>query len=116
MIVYVAFNYTEYQPWNCFFAGTFIDQGEAPSFYFQKYPEDNPVLGFFTWRWILPLGFDHMFSSPVFLGTLTLLGASLMACTYTTQIPLVKVARRFVCILNHVIIAVSCIFLLLNMI
>lgn len=74
--------------------GTFIDQGEAPDFYFQKYPEENPVLGFFTWRWILTLGFDHMFSSPVFLGLLALLGASLMACTYTTQIPLVKVARR----------------------
>ncbi|KAM3695235.1 hypothetical protein ACJW30_07G114700 [Castanea mollissima] len=75
--------------------GTFIDQGEAPDFYFQKYPEDNPVLGFFTWRWVLTLGFDHMYSSPVFLGTLVLLGASLMACTYTTQIPLVKVARRW---------------------
>ncbi|KAI3446069.1 hypothetical protein Pfo_002734 [Paulownia fortunei] len=75
--------------------GTLIDQGEAPDFYFQKYPEDNPVLGFFTWRWILALGFDHMFSSPVFLGTLTLLGASLMACTYTTQIPIVKVAKRW---------------------
>ncbi|KAL3538940.1 hypothetical protein ACH5RR_002306 [Cinchona calisaya] len=75
--------------------GTVIDQGEAPDFYFQKYPEDNPVLGFFTWRWVLTLGFDHMFSSPVFLGTLALLGASLMACTYTTQIPLVKVARRW---------------------
>ncbi|KAJ9543580.1 hypothetical protein OSB04_023287 [Centaurea solstitialis] len=75
--------------------GTFIDQGEAPEYYFQKYPEDNPILGFFTWRWILTLGFDHMFSSPVFLGTLILLGASLMACTYTTQIPMVKVARRW---------------------
>ncbi|CAH1418096.1 unnamed protein product [Lactuca virosa] len=75
--------------------GTAIEQGEAPEFYFQKYPEDNPVLGFFTWRWILTLGFDHMFSSPVFLGTLILLGASLMACTYTTQIPMVKVARRW---------------------
>jgi cytochrome c biogenesis protein len=74
--------------------GTFIDQGEAPDFYFQKYPEENPVLGFFTWRWVLTLGFDHMYSSPIFLGTLVLLGASLMACTYTTQIPLVKVARR----------------------
>ena len=74
--------------------GTFIDQGEDPDFYFQKYPEDNPVLGFFTWRWVLTLGFDHMYSSPVFLGTLVLLGASLMAYTYTTQIPLVKVARR----------------------
>ncbi|NP_001297058.1 cytochrome c biogenesis protein CCS1, chloroplastic [Solanum lycopersicum] len=75
--------------------GTFIDQGEAPDYYFQKFPEDHPPLGFFSWRWVLTLGFDHMFSSPVFLGTLALLGASLMACTYTTQIPLVKVARRW---------------------
>ncbi|CAI9769906.1 unnamed protein product [Fraxinus pennsylvanica] len=71
--------------------GTIVDQGEAPDFYFQKYPEDNPALGFFTWRWVLTLGFDSMFSSPVFLGTLALLGASLMACTYTTQIPVLKV-------------------------
>ncbi|OMO63436.1 hypothetical protein COLO4_32466 [Corchorus olitorius] len=75
--------------------GTAIDQGEAPDYYFQKYPEENPVLGFFTWRWVLTLGLDHMFSSPIFLGTLVLLGLSLMACTYTTQIPLVKVARRW---------------------
>ncbi|KAK4752116.1 hypothetical protein SAY87_020914 [Trapa incisa] len=75
--------------------GTVIDQGEAPDFYFQKYPEENPILGFFTWRWVLTLGFDHMFSSPIFLGTLALLAASLMACTYTTQIPIVKVARRW---------------------
>ncbi|XWS54641.1 hypothetical protein CRYUN_Cryun10bG0106100 [Craigia yunnanensis] len=75
--------------------GTAIEQGEAPEFYFQKYPEENPVLGFFTWRWVLTLGLDHMFSSPIFLGTLVLLGTSLMACTYTTQIPLVKVARRW---------------------
>lgn len=75
--------------------GTVIDQGEAPEYYFQRFPEDNPVFGFFTWRWILTLGFDHMFSSPVFLGTMVLLAASLMACTYTTQIPLVKVARRW---------------------
>lgn len=77
--------------------GTFIDQGQTPEFYFQNYPEDHPVLGFFTWRWIFFLGFDHMFSSPIFLGMLALLGASLMACTYTTQIPLIKVSRRFGC-------------------
>ncbi|KAK4477087.1 hypothetical protein RD792_016295 [Penstemon davidsonii] len=75
--------------------GTAIQQGESLDFYYWNYPEDNPVLGFFTWRWILTLGFDHMFSSPVFLGTLTLLGASLMACTYTTQVPIVKVAKRW---------------------
>lgn len=75
--------------------GTLIDQGEAPGYYFQKYSEENPVFGFLTWRWILPLGFDHMFTSPIFLGILVLLGASLMACTSTTQIPIVKVARRW---------------------
>ncbi|XP_065857600.1 cytochrome c biogenesis protein CCS1, chloroplastic [Euphorbia lathyris] len=75
--------------------GTLIDQGETPAYYSQRFPEDNPLFGFFTWKWILTLGFDHMFSSPIFLGMLVLLGASLMACTYTTQIPLVKVARRW---------------------
>ncbi|CAA7048276.1 unnamed protein product [Microthlaspi erraticum] len=75
--------------------GTVIEQGETPDFYFQKYPEDNPVLGFFTWRWIDTLGLDHMYSAPIFLGMLALLAASLLACTYTTQIPLVKVARRW---------------------
>ncbi|KQK12999.1 cytochrome c biogenesis protein CCS1, chloroplastic [Brachypodium distachyon] len=75
--------------------GTVIDQGEAPSYYLEKFPEDNPVLGFITWRWILTPGFDHMFSSPVFLGLLALLAASLMACTYTTQLPMVKVAKRW---------------------
>lgn len=75
--------------------GTIIEQGEAPDYYFQKYPEDHPVFGFFTWRWILALGFDHMYSSPIFLGVLALLGASLMACTYTTQLPLIKVSRRW---------------------
>ncbi|MED6193310.1 copper chaperone [Stylosanthes scabra] len=75
--------------------GTVIEQGENPDFYFKNYPEDHPVLGFFTWRWVLTLGFDHMYTSPVFFGMLALLGASLMACTYTTQIPLVKVSRRW---------------------
>ncbi|XP_019166217.1 PREDICTED: cytochrome c biogenesis protein CCS1, chloroplastic-like [Ipomoea nil] len=75
--------------------GSIIEQGEAPDFYFQKFPEDHPLFGFFNWRWVLTLGFDHMFSSPIFLGTSALLAASLMACTYTTQIPLVKVARRW---------------------
>uniref|UniRef100_A0ACD6A886 Uncharacterized protein n=1 Tax=Avena sativa TaxID=4498 RepID=A0ACD6A886_AVESA len=75
--------------------GTVIDQGEAPSHYFEQFPEDNPVFGFITWRWILTPGFDHMFSSPVFLGMLVLLAASLMACTFTTQLPMVKVAKRW---------------------
>lgn len=90
LVAFSVFNYKKYDD----SSGTIIEQGEAPGFYFQKYPEDHPALGFFTWRWIFALGFDHMFSCPLFLSLLALLAASLMACTYTTQIPLVKVARR----------------------
>uniref|UniRef100_M1CD04 Cytochrome c biogenesis protein family n=1 Tax=Solanum tuberosum TaxID=4113 RepID=M1CD04_SOLTU len=70
-----------------------IGQGDVPEFVFQNFPEDHPLFGFFSSKWIT-LCLDHMFSLPIFLGTLSLLGASLMACTYTTQAPLVKVARR----------------------
>ncbi|KAJ3670096.1 hypothetical protein LUZ60_010420 [Juncus effusus] len=66
---------------------TFIEQDESKEFYMNKYPA--------FWRWILIPGFDHMWVSPVFLGLVILLASSLMACTYTTQIPLVKVARRW---------------------
>ncbi|KAM3291676.1 cytochrome c biogeneis protein CCS1, chloroplastic [Capsicum chacoense] len=70
-----------------------IDQGEVPGFVFQNLSEDHPLFSFFSWKWIT-LGLDHMFSLPILLGTLALLGASLMAGTYTIQTPLVKGARR----------------------
>ncbi|GLJ23088.1 hypothetical protein SUGI_0435870 [Cryptomeria japonica] len=75
--------------------GTFIEQGESPQFYFEKYPEDSPVYGFLTWRWVLGLCLDHVYTAPYFLGLVVLLAASLMACTTTTQLPMVKVARRW---------------------
>ncbi|CAE7876341.1 CCS1 [Symbiodinium sp. KB8] len=67
--------------------GTFIEQGESVTFYAQKYPETSGV--------ILALGFDHMYSCPLFLGLLAWLAASLIACTATTQLPLAKKAQRF---------------------
>ncbi|CAJ1372255.1 unnamed protein product [Effrenium voratum] len=67
--------------------GTLIEQGESPAFYAQKYPESSGVL--------LMLGFDHMYSCPIFLVLLVWLAASLIACTATTQLPLAKRAQRF---------------------
>lgn len=75
--------------------GTVIEQGESPQYYFEKYPEDNPAFGFLTWRWVLGLCLDHVYTAPYFLGLCILLAASLMACTTTTQLPMVKVARRW---------------------
>ncbi|XP_002977026.2 cytochrome c biogenesis protein CCS1, chloroplastic [Selaginella moellendorffii] len=75
--------------------GTVIDQGGVPEFYFKAYPEDHPFLGIFSWKVILALNFDHIYTAPYFLGLLALLAASLVACTSTRQVPLVKVARRW---------------------
>uniref|UniRef100_A0A7I4DV93 ResB-like domain-containing protein n=1 Tax=Physcomitrium patens TaxID=3218 RepID=A0A7I4DV93_PHYPA len=75
--------------------GTVITQGERPAWYFQNFPDSNPVLGFLSWQWILGLGLDHVYTSPIYLGLLAMLAGSLMACTSTTQLPIVKVARRW---------------------
>jgi hypothetical protein len=74
--------------------GTVITQGERPSWYLENFPDSNPVLGFLSWQWVLGLGLDHVYTSPLYLTLLAMLAGSLMACTSTTQLPIVKVARR----------------------
>mmetsp|Transcript_8593 Transcript_8593/g.15410 ORF Transcript_8593/g.15410 Transcript_8593/m.15410 type:complete len:610 (-) Transcript_8593:77-1906(-) len=66
--------------------GTFLEQGEPASFYVQRYPELSAV--------ILTLGLDRIYGSPLFLVLLAWLGASLLACSGTTQIPLARRAQR----------------------
>lgn len=75
--------------------GTVIEQGAPPSTYMRDYPDSRPIMGFLTWRWILALSLDHMYSSPLFLGLLLLLAASLIACTSNRQLPMVRIARRW---------------------
>ncbi|GBG88281.1 hypothetical protein CBR_g46847 [Chara braunii] len=71
--------------------GTIIEQGESPEHYLEFYSSHNWPLG----RVILALGFDHVYTSPLFLGLLMLLAASLIACTSTRQWPMVRIARRW---------------------
>ncbi|CAM6106751.1 unnamed protein product [Calypogeia fissa] len=75
--------------------GTIIEQNESPQFYFDSYPEENPMFGFLTWRVILGGSLDHIYTSWYYLGLLLLLAASLMACSTTRQFPIVKVAKRW---------------------
>ncbi|KAL2635224.1 hypothetical protein R1flu_006703 [Riccia fluitans] len=75
--------------------GTILEQNEAPQFYFDAYPEDKPLFGFLTWRTILDYDLDHIYSSWYYLGLILLLAASLIACSSTRQLPMVKVARRW---------------------
>jgi cytochrome c biogenesis protein len=49
------------------------------------------VLGFLDYRLLLGLQLDHIYTAWYFYGSIALLAASLMACTYTTQLPTAKV-------------------------
>ena len=75
--------------------GTIVEQNKAPEYYTSQLIEGNPLLSDILGNVVLLLGFDHMYNSPVYLGMGALLTASLMACSYQTQWPMVKVAQRW---------------------
>lgn len=76
--------------------GTIIPQNKAYDYYIDNYPDGpNKVLGFLTYDWILTLQLDHIYSAWYFYGMIAILAASLAACTYTRQLPAVKVAQNW---------------------
>ena len=67
-------------------SGTVIEQGQGLAFYQENYPEDPALFGFLTWKVILTVGLNQVYSTWWFLSILILFGASLTACTFTRQI------------------------------
>jgi len=78
--------------------GTFIEQDQPLNFYKENYPEINPVFGFVTWKLITYTQFNQIYSSYWFIVILAFFGATLIACTFTTQLPSLKQFRlwRFI--------------------
>ncbi|ACK64626.1 ResB family protein [Rippkaea orientalis PCC 8801] len=76
-------------------SGTVIEQGESLPFYQQNYPEDPALFGFLTWKVILNVGLNHVYTTWWFLSLLILFGTSLTACTFTRQFPALKAARNW---------------------
>lgn len=76
-------------------SGTVIEQGRSVAFYQENYPEDPAVFGFLSWKVILLLGLDHVYSTVWFIALLVVFGASLTACTFTRQLPTLKTARNW---------------------
>ena len=70
--------------------GTIIEQDQTLAFYKESYPEINPMFGFLSWKVITLLNFDRVYTSWWFVFVLFLFGSSLLACTFTTQLPSVK--------------------------
>lgn len=75
--------------------GTLIPQNKGLEYYALNYPEDHPVLGFLSYNLLVGAQLDHIYSAWYFYLSIVLLGASLMACTWTTQWPTAKVAQRW---------------------
>lgn len=76
-------------------SGTLLEQGESLSFYQANYPEHPALFGFLSWKVILAIGLNRVYSTWWFLSLLILFGTSLTACTFTRQIPALKASRRW---------------------
>ena len=70
--------------------GTIIEQDQSLNFYKENYPETNPLFGFLSWKIITFLSLDKLYTAWWFIIVLLLFGSSLLACTFTTQLPSVK--------------------------
>jgi cytochrome c biogenesis protein len=70
--------------------GTIIEQDQALTFYKENYPEVNKMFGFLSWKLIVFLNLNKIYTSWWFLTILFLFGSSLLACTFSTQLPSLK--------------------------
>lgn len=70
--------------------GTIIEQDQTLTFYKENYPETNPIFNFLTWKLIIFLSLDKLYTAWWFLLLLLLFAGSLLACTFTTQLPSIK--------------------------
>jgi cytochrome c biogenesis protein len=70
--------------------GTIIEQDQSLAFYKENYPTDKPLFGFLTWKLVTFLNLDHLYTAWWFLLILFLFAGSLIACTFTTQLPSIK--------------------------
>jgi cytochrome c biogenesis protein len=73
--------------------GTIIEQEKTISFYETNYPISNPIAGFIHSDFILFFGLNHVYTTSWFLILLFLFGGSLLSCTFSRQIPSLKLAR-----------------------
>ena len=67
--------------------GTIIEQDQNLDFYKENYPRTNPPFGFLTWQIITFFNLNSVYNAWWFIVILFLFGSSLLACTFTTQLP-----------------------------
>ena len=75
--------------------GSIIEQDQSLSYYQINYPLSNSKLSFINWKLINSLGLDHIFYTWWFMSILLIFIMTLLSCTFFTQLPSLKNARRW---------------------
>lgn len=75
--------------------GTVIEQNQTLDYYKLHYPVIQNSILLITWKQINWLGLDHMYSTYWFFLLLSLFFLSLLICTFSTQLPILKHSRQW---------------------
>lgn len=73
--------------------GSIIEQDKPISFYETNYPIMKPMFGFLNSDLILFLGLNRVYSTNWFVCIVILFGLSLLSCTFSRQIPSLRLAK-----------------------
>nr|YP_010728591.1 c-type cytochrome biogenensis protein [Phymatolithon calcareum]WEA76767.1 c-type cytochrome biogenensis protein [Phymatolithon calcareum] len=82
--------------------GTIIEQDQSIEYYKLNYPEDQSLFFFLTWKQIIAWGLSHVYSNIWFLSLIFLFFLSLLLCTMSTQLPVLKHARQWKFFYNNI--------------
>lgn len=74
--------------------GSIIEQEQALDYYRINYPVTNNIIGL-NWKMITLLGLDHIYDTWWFLLILLIFSCSIVICTFSSQLPSLKNARRW---------------------
>jgi|TARA_B100000989_G_scaffold298921_1_gene291086 cytochrome c biogenesis protein len=75
--------------------GTIIEQDQTIQYYQQNYSEIFSPLDISFGNILLFFGLDHVYKTWWFLSLLFLFGTCLISCTFTQQLPALRIARRY---------------------
>lgn len=75
--------------------GTIVEQDQSLEFYQKTYPNSKHTFGFLDWKTIKYLQLDHLYDNWWFLGLIAIFISSLIVCTFSTQLPILRNARKW---------------------
>nr|WMP11760.1 Cytochrome c biogenesis protein [Laurencia australis]WMP11971.1 Cytochrome c biogenesis protein [Laurencia australis] len=79
----------------CCVVGSLIEQDQSLLYYQVNYPVSNLSYSIINWKLIYSVGLDHVFQTWWFLLILVFFILTLLSCTFFTQLPSLKNARRW---------------------